>query len=512
MTDFLVEIQQLPLAKLHLSTTNPRRTFDKEADAELTESIRIRGVLNPILVRPHPEKKGEFEVIAGARRRRCAEDAGKEKIPCIVRTDLSEEEIREVQIVENLQRLDVHPLQEAEGFADYIKFTKRDVATLAARIGKDAAYITKRMKLADLIAPFKKRYLSKKMGLSHALILCRLTSDQQKTVEDWFVNTWDGCPSASELQNIVTKNFFLKILGAPWKLDDGELVKKAGPCSACPKLSSNSPALFDDVGKDTVCTDAKCYESKFLAFIAKAEKELGHALLRLSAQEYWPRDEKIVSKDKWEKTTPKDCEHGRDGIIVHGDGLGKIVSACLESTGCKTHWSKAATSRRESTETAAQKEKRLAEERDRKQEIAFRRRVLLEVEKKGPKGITDAAELVTVARALWGRTYHDLATKILKLRGWMPEKKKGESIDQSAIVDGKLKEMDAAQMSRFVLFLALTFNMDEAPSDYDYKTNKRTALPDPLMIYAESYGIDVKALRKEVSTLGGKKSDKKKSK
>lgn len=501
--DFLVEIQHIPLPQLHLSDTNPRRTFDKKADDELTETIRVHGVLSPLLVRPHPKKKGDYEVIFGARRRRCAEDAKREKIPCIVRTDLTDEQVREMQMIENLQRLDVHPLQEAEGFAEYLKVTKREVAELAARVGKDEAYIAKRMKLADLIPPLKKIYLDKKMGLAHALILCRLTSAHQKQVHEWFENNWKGCPSATELQATVNKNFFLKIIGAPWKLEDEKLVPKAGACSACPKLSTNSPALFDDVGKETICTDASCFEAKLVAYIARLEKELGHGVLRLSDQDFYPRDQRqLVTKEKWEETTAKECEHGREGIIIHANNdknFCRVVLACLKDTGCKKHWSERAEKTRESSETPAQKEKRLSAERERKAEVETRRRVLLAVEKSSP-GKLDAAELLTVAKAMWQRTYHDLATRIIKLKGWYPEKKGGRSsADNHAIVEAKLKEMPPAELARFIMFLALSFVMDEAPSDYDYETRKQVSLPDPLMIYAEKYGVDVAAIRKEVA-------------
>jgi len=94
-------MQTLPLADVHLSRTNPRREFNVAKLAELTESIRKVGIIEPILVRPL--KKGGYEVVVGHRRRIAAQDAGLIEIPAMVR-EISDTEAREIQMIENLQR------------------------------------------------------------------------------------------------------------------------------------------------------------------------------------------------------------------------------------------------------------------------------------------------------------------------------------------------------------------------------------------------------------------------
>jgi ParB family chromosome partitioning protein len=108
------EYRNLPLDSLVESSMNPRRSFDENALNELAESIRNQGLLSPLLVRPKGPQS--FEIVAGARRYRAAQLCGQESVPVRI-VDLSDAQAIEASIVENLQRRDVHPLEEARGFA-----------------------------------------------------------------------------------------------------------------------------------------------------------------------------------------------------------------------------------------------------------------------------------------------------------------------------------------------------------------------------------------------------------
>jgi len=107
------EYRNLPLAVLTESKTNPRRIFEDAALKELADSIRSQGVLSPLLVRPLNERS--FEIVAGARRYRAAQMAESETVPVRI-VNLTDAEALEAQLIENLQRRDVHPLEEAQGF------------------------------------------------------------------------------------------------------------------------------------------------------------------------------------------------------------------------------------------------------------------------------------------------------------------------------------------------------------------------------------------------------------
>jgi len=110
-------VQEIPPVLICESKTNPRRQFDETKLAELADNIRRHGVLQPILVRRLPEGEADtFELVAGARRYRASKLAGRETIPASIR-DLTDTQCLELQLIENLQRADVHELDEARGYA-----------------------------------------------------------------------------------------------------------------------------------------------------------------------------------------------------------------------------------------------------------------------------------------------------------------------------------------------------------------------------------------------------------
>ena len=119
------EYRNLPLVSLTESATNPRRSFDQTALSELAESIKTQGILAPLVVRPVGQ---HFEIVAGARRYRAAQLAGLETVPVRI-VELTDAQALEASIVENLQRRDVHPLEEAQGFAALLNLKSRSTAS-----------------------------------------------------------------------------------------------------------------------------------------------------------------------------------------------------------------------------------------------------------------------------------------------------------------------------------------------------------------------------------------------
>jgi len=129
-------MQLVKLKALHLSQTNPRRTFNEDSLAELAQSIKEHGLLSPLLVR---ESNGEYEVVSGARRYKAARSIGLAEVPVLVR-ELSDVEAREIQIIENLHREDVPPLEEADGIRELLTLNP-DPKVVAGRIGKTPEYV-----------------------------------------------------------------------------------------------------------------------------------------------------------------------------------------------------------------------------------------------------------------------------------------------------------------------------------------------------------------------------------
>ncbi len=169
-------IQDIPLGQIRESKTNPRRFFDEAKLAELADNIRQHGVLQPILLRPLPEgEAGTYELVAGARRYRASKLAKRDSIPATVR-ELTDAQALELQVIENVQRVDVHPLDEAQGYAALIEL-QRDtytVETIASRVGRSPAYVNGRLRLIQLIPEAKQAFYEDKLTVAHAFEIARL--------------------------------------------------------------------------------------------------------------------------------------------------------------------------------------------------------------------------------------------------------------------------------------------------------------------------------------------------
>ena len=105
----------LPIEKIHPNPDQPRRHFDKDDLSDLASSIRAKGIIQPLVVRSHPSKEGDFEIVAGERRWRASQIAQIHRIPVVVR-EFSNEDVLEIAIIENIQRADLNPIEEAAGY------------------------------------------------------------------------------------------------------------------------------------------------------------------------------------------------------------------------------------------------------------------------------------------------------------------------------------------------------------------------------------------------------------
>lgn len=141
------EIRRIPINRIAPSKTNPRTQFDENKLNELAKSIKKSGVIQPLLVRRLT--KSSYELIAGERRLRASQRAGLVDVPCVIR-ELNESELLEAQIVENAQREDVNPMDEARALQRLREKLDYDVLEIAERIGKSEAYVYNQLKLCAL--------------------------------------------------------------------------------------------------------------------------------------------------------------------------------------------------------------------------------------------------------------------------------------------------------------------------------------------------------------------------
>lgn len=142
-------LQMLPIDSIHENPWQPRRDFDADALLDLTESIREKGVLSPLIV---AQKDGDYLLVAGERRLRAAKQAGLTEVPVILRT-LSDEEIAQIALIENIQRADLNVVEEANGYAALIKTYHYTQQQLADLMGKSRPYIANLLRLLDLPEP-----------------------------------------------------------------------------------------------------------------------------------------------------------------------------------------------------------------------------------------------------------------------------------------------------------------------------------------------------------------------
>ena len=336
------------LAHLQESAHNPRKHFDGKALADLTASVKEKGILVPLLVRPasagnfHAAGDPHFEIVAGARRYRAAKAAGLETVPVLVRA-LDDEQALEVQVIENLQRADVHPLEEAEGYKQLLARGKYDIAALAAKVGKSESYLYQRLKLAELAPAAKKAFEEERITAGHAILLARLQPEQQKEGLEYCMNRWNK-PSVRDLGEWIQREIHLDLAKAPWKKDDAELLPAAGACTSCPKRTGTTPALFPEVKKGDTCTDPQCFHAKLDALV-QVKLELDATAQLVSNQSAYSLNEKkalkkrypaVLMEREYRKAGNTKCKSMKNALIIDGEGAGTFIRICPNSK-CKTH-------------------------------------------------------------------------------------------------------------------------------------------------------------------------------
>jgi ParB/RepB/Spo0J family partition protein len=273
------EYCDLPLSQLNESKTNPRRVFDEASLKELAASIRSQGVLSPLLVRPLTENG--FEIVAGARRYRAAQMAETAAVPVRI-VHLSDAEVIEAQLVENLIRAEIHPMEEAEGFARLLALEepKYSIEQISARVGKQPSFVASRLKLIDLVPAAVEAFYANEIGVGHALLLAKLPADQQEqALSACFKEVHNGAGKPARillpvrnLQFWIESNVLLVLKDAPFDKHNAQLVPTADSCADGPnKRTGHNKLLFgDDFGRQgDQCTDPGCYQAKLTAHVAQ---------------------------------------------------------------------------------------------------------------------------------------------------------------------------------------------------------------------------------------------------
>lgn len=350
------EYRNLPLSILTESKTNPRHIFDEASLKELAASIRSQGVLSPLLVRPLNERS--FEIVAGARRYRAAQMADAETVPVRI-VNLTDAQALEAQLIENLQRRDVHPLEEAQGFRALLNLEepKYSIEQIAAKTGKSPAYCAARLRLTELAPAVVEAFSKDEIGVGHALLLAKLQPQQQEEALTACYQEQYGNASKAKrillpvrhLQQWIEQNVMLILNEAPFDKRDSQLAPAAGSCLECPKRTGHNKLLFADVRQDA-CTDPACYAAKLDAHvrqsIAAKPKLVQITTAYGKAAEgspVLPRNQYVeIRQDKPQKKEQRDwpeyktCRSTTEAIIAEGTDKGELRKVCADPN-CPVH-------------------------------------------------------------------------------------------------------------------------------------------------------------------------------
>ena len=276
-----LQIENIPIGKIKPDPKQPRKTFDEKQLQQLSDSVKEFGVLQPITVR----KSGkDFIIVMGERRFRASKIAHKKTIPSIIRT-YENDEVLEVQIIENLQRKDIEPTEEAEAIV-YLS-DKYSPSEIAKRLGRTDNFIRQRLKLAGLIDGFKHFVRSGEMTISLGVGVALFEPEEQQMMLETMGEEFN-----THQINRMINNRTYDLEKAPFDVADKTLVAKAGSCVECPFNAANQGNLFGE-GK-MVCTKSACFETKktksFLNLIEKSKKD--NILLIPEIRQYWADEEK----------------------------------------------------------------------------------------------------------------------------------------------------------------------------------------------------------------------------
>ena len=228
------DIVEIRLDEIRSNPYQPRKTFDEESLKELAESIKEHGVVQPVIVKK--SIKG-YELVAGERRTKASKIAGKTTIPAIIR-DFNDEEMMEIALIENIQRENLNPIEEALAYENIIKSTGMTQEKIAQKFGKSRSYVTNMLGLLNLPVETKKLVEKGDISASHARVLSKM--DDEKKINEIAKKVVNDKINVREIEELVKQ-----VNIAPTK-----------------KIVPNTYKIYEDVLRDKVGTKVKVSNKK----------------------------------------------------------------------------------------------------------------------------------------------------------------------------------------------------------------------------------------------------------
>jgi len=306
-------------------------------------------------------------------------------VPVDIR-ELTDAQRIEIAIVENLQRQDVHPLEESSSYAQLLSLDepKYSIEQIAAKCGKTPAFIVSRLSLAALTPAVTEAFVQDEIGLGHALLLAKLQhAEQEEALSACYQEVYGsgGKPKrillpVRNLREWIERNVLLDLAAAPFSKDDATLVPEAGSCLDCPKRTGHNTLLFEGMTHTDRCSDPECFSNKLdqhvkqalaaklkLVQISTAYGKPGKGSAIIPRNQYVEiRQEK--PKNKYQQDAPeyKTCKFAAEAIVTDGSEKGAVRTVCVNPE-CPVHHPKKQR-QRSNTDTAfkEEQEKRRREE------------------------------------------------------------------------------------------------------------------------------------------------------
>jgi len=347
-----LNLHNISLACIIPSKDNARKIDqNSESFLELVKSIKAGGVRVPIHIRTCPDKPGKYEIRAGERRWRASKAAGRNAIPAIIHSDMSDETALDLTYVENKFREDLKPLEEVAEIGRCMSKLGDNAKIIAERLGQTEQWVRLRANIhKNLHQAWRQAFMNLDRNsifelwtIAHLTLVARLPGNIQKDLlknireYDW---QWNKNISVKELEERIATA--LKLLSkAKWSLDDETLLPKAGSCSKCTKRSGFQPLLWfgdtigDQIKSKDRCLDQYCWNNKLKAYLKRRAKELSekHSDLIYVTAEYPNQVEKeflsktfgrVLDNSDTIKST-KTAKGSVPALIVHGKGTGNII-------------------------------------------------------------------------------------------------------------------------------------------------------------------------------------------
>jgi len=528
-------IIRIELDCLRESPTNPRRHFDAASLGELSLSIASQGVIEPIIVRPAPNRPGDqrnlqvtHEIVVGHRRYRASLLAKLLDIPCVVR-DLDDEQVRVMQIHENLHREDVNPIEEADGLAELASVHKVKVDDLVKRTGKSRSYVYGRIRLASAAPEVREACLTGGLGGEIGTRIARLASHklQVKALKELHKTVYDpatgdmvpaGWASDRESKQLLSR-YVVLLVDVSFDLADTKLAERAGACTTCPKRAGNDPDLASELDPDT-CTDPVCFDVKKEAArqrVIVAARKAGRPVLendeaKAVLPHHWSRPEGYKSLDgvafselestdgtlethrqvTWRealeragKKAPKPTllvsPHEEDTLLdlITTDQAEKLLTALGVPTPSPA--AQAQRSGDDEEQEADGPDERPPEIKAFDQWLLWAR-VRREIMRRVSTSDRTLDELRLLV-AVFFEFFDDIPADTAEILGWTAELDSLAYDDMVAFVAAKTEAMGGDELGRLLVLLSL----EQAPVGYGHQAEKKLAL-------AQRYGVDVLAM------------------